>query len=205
MPVARLTKTMTAYTALKQAKPADMVEVTREEEPTTHRSRGRGGFTCASPSGGDQAFEVEIQVETCAPGGLSVNRSRERRPRDRVHGRSRRSGGSGRGSIMPKYLIQASYTVDGLKGVLREGGTGRRQAVERMAESLGGRVEQMYYAFGESDVYVIVDLPGNVASAALGLRVSAAGGARTKTVVLLTSEEIDEAVRQEVEYRAPGT
>ncbi|GAA3467772.1 GYD domain-containing protein [Nonomuraea roseola] len=106
---------------------------------------------------------------------------------------------------MPKYLIQASYTVDGLKGVLREGGTGRRQAVERMAESLGGRVEQMYYAFGESDVYVIVDLPGNVASAALGLRVSAAGGARTKTVVLLTSEEIDDAVRQEVEYRAPGT
>ncbi|GAA2416921.1 GYD domain-containing protein [Nonomuraea africana] len=106
---------------------------------------------------------------------------------------------------MPKYLIQASYTVDGLKGVLREGGTGRRQAVERMAESLGGRVEQMYFAFGENDVYVIVDLPSNVASAALGLRVSAAGGARTKTVVLLTSEEIDDAVRQEVEYRAPGT
>ncbi|MFD1932278.1 MULTISPECIES: GYD domain-containing protein [Nonomuraea] len=106
---------------------------------------------------------------------------------------------------MPKYLIQATYTADGIKGVLREGGTGRRQAVERMTESLGGRVEQMYYAFGETDVYVIVDLPDNVSSAALGLRVSAAGGARTKTVVLLTPEEIDEATRQEVEYRAPGT
>lgn len=105
---------------------------------------------------------------------------------------------------MPKYLIQASYTVDGLKGLLRDGGTTRRQAVERMAESVGGRVEQFYFAFGENDVYVIVDLPGNVASAAVGLTTSAAGGARTRTVVLLTPEEIDEAARQKVEYRAPG-
>lgn len=105
---------------------------------------------------------------------------------------------------MPKYLIQAGYTVDGLKGVLRDGGTARRQVVDRMVESVGGRVEQMYFAFGENDVYIVVDLPGNVAAAAVGLRVTAAGGARTKTVVLLTSEEIDEASRQEVEYRAPG-
>ncbi|MFI7638412.1 GYD domain-containing protein [Nonomuraea sp. NPDC049400] len=105
---------------------------------------------------------------------------------------------------MPKYLIQANYTADGLKGVLREGGTGRRQAVERMAASAGGRVEQMYFAFGENDVYLIVDMPDNVASAAVGLKVSASGGARTKTVVLLTPEEIDEAARKEVEYQAPG-
>ncbi|MFI7704098.1 GYD domain-containing protein [Nonomuraea sp. NPDC049480] len=105
---------------------------------------------------------------------------------------------------MPKYLIQATYTADGLKGVLRDGGTGRRQAVERMAESVGGRVEQMYFAFGENDAYVIVDMPDNVASAAVGLAVSAAGGARARTVVLLTPEEIDEAARKQVEYRAPG-
>ncbi|MEV8632191.1 GYD domain-containing protein [Streptosporangium sp. NPDC051023] len=105
---------------------------------------------------------------------------------------------------MPKYLIQASYTVDGLNGVLRDGGSARLQAVERMVESVSGRVEQMYFAFGENDVYIIADLPSNTASAAVGLRVSAAGGARTKTVVLLTAEEIDEATRQEVEYRAPG-
>ncbi|WP_113699506.1 GYD domain-containing protein [Nonomuraea lactucae] len=106
---------------------------------------------------------------------------------------------------MPKYLIQASYTVDGIKGVLRDGGTGRRQAVDRLIESVGGRVEQFYFAFGENDVYVLVDVPSNVASAAVGLTVSAAGGARTKTVVLLTPEEIDEAVGQQPEYRAPGT
>ncbi len=105
---------------------------------------------------------------------------------------------------MPKYLIQATYTAEGLAGVLQDGGTGRRQAVERMVESLGGRVEQMYFAFGETDTYVLVDLPGNAASAAVGLTVSASGVVRTKTTVLLTPEEIDEAVRLEVTYRAPG-
>lgn len=105
---------------------------------------------------------------------------------------------------MPKYLIQAAYTVDGLKGLISEGGTARRQAVDRAIESLGGRVEQMYFAFGENDVYLLVDLPSNTASAAMGLATSAAGGARTKTVVLLTMEEMDEATRQTVEYRPPG-
>ncbi|MEU6715974.1 GYD domain-containing protein [Nonomuraea sp. NPDC046802] len=105
---------------------------------------------------------------------------------------------------MPKYLIQATYTADGLKGVLRDGGTGRRQAVERVVESVGGRVEQMYFAFGESDTYVIVDLPTNAASAAMSLAISASGTVRMKTAVLLTPEEIDDAVRMEVAYRAPG-
>ncbi|MGI5159192.1 GYD domain-containing protein [Microbispora sp. CA-102843] len=105
---------------------------------------------------------------------------------------------------MPKYLIQATYTAEGLKGVLREGGTARRQVVDRIAESLGGRVEQMYFAFGETDVYVVADLPGNAACAAWGFTASASGGLRTKTVVLLTPEEIDEATKQQVQYQAPG-
>jgi uncharacterized protein with GYD domain len=105
---------------------------------------------------------------------------------------------------MPKYLIQASYTAEGLKGVLHEGGTARRQVVERTVESLGGRVEQMYFAFGETDVYIVADLPSNAACAAFGLTASAAGAVRTNTVVLLTAEEIDEATRQKVQYQAPG-
>lgn len=105
---------------------------------------------------------------------------------------------------MPKYLIQATYTADGLKGVLKDGGTGRRQAVDRVVESIGGRVEQMYFAFGETDTYVIVDLPSNEASAALGLTISASGVVQMKTIVLLTPEQVDEAVRMEVAYRAPG-
>ncbi|MFE3448774.1 GYD domain-containing protein [Nonomuraea sp. NPDC059194] len=105
---------------------------------------------------------------------------------------------------MPKYLIQATYTPEGLKGLLREGGTGRREALDRMMENIGGRVESFYYAFGECDVYVITDVPNNVTAAAVGLTISATGAVRTKTVVLLTTDEIDEAVRQEVAYRPPG-
>jgi uncharacterized protein with GYD domain len=105
---------------------------------------------------------------------------------------------------MPKYLIRVKLTVDGLKGLLQEGGTARREVAERMAQSLGGRVESMYWAFGDEDVYVLVDLPSNSSAAAMGLVSSAAGGVRTSTVVLLTAEEIDEAVRQKVDYRAPG-
>ncbi|MGP3923325.1 MULTISPECIES: GYD domain-containing protein [unclassified Streptomyces] len=106
---------------------------------------------------------------------------------------------------MAKYLFRVKLTVDGLKGLLNEGATARREVVERMVQSLGGRLESMYWAFGEEDVYVTADLPGNTSAAAMGLVTSAAGGVRTSTVVLLTTEEIDEAVRQKVEYRAPGT
>jgi uncharacterized protein with GYD domain len=106
---------------------------------------------------------------------------------------------------MPKYLFRGKLTVDGLKGLLKEGGTARREVVERMVQSLGGRLESMYWAFGEEDLYVTVDLPGNTSAAAIGLVTSAAGAVRTSTVVLLTPEEIDESVGQKVEYRAPGT
>ncbi|MBC9729840.1 GYD domain-containing protein [Streptomyces sp. TRM68367] len=106
---------------------------------------------------------------------------------------------------MPKYLFRVRLTVDGLKGLLKEGAAERREVVERMVQSLGGRLESIYWAFGEEDVYVTVELPGNTSAAAMGLVTSAAGGVRTSTVVLLTPEEIDEAVRQKVEYRAPGS
>lgn len=106
---------------------------------------------------------------------------------------------------MPKYLFKVKLTSDGLKGLLKEGGSARRDVVDRMVDGLGGRVETMYWAFGEDDVYVTAELPGNTSAAALGMVVSAAGGVRTSTVVLLSAEEIDEAVRQQVDYRAPGT
>ncbi|HEY5835957.1 GYD domain-containing protein [Streptomyces sp.] len=105
---------------------------------------------------------------------------------------------------MPNYLIKAKLTVDGLKGLLKEGGTARREVVERMVSDLGGRLESMYWAFGDEDVYLTVSLPDNTTAVAIGLVTSAAGGVRTSTVVLLSPEEIDEAVRRKVEYRAPG-
>lgn len=106
---------------------------------------------------------------------------------------------------MPKYLIQASLTTDGLKGTLAEGGTKRRAAVEQLADSIGGKLESFYYGFGEHDIYAIVEAPDNVSGATANLVVGAAGIARTHTVVLLTPEEMDEAAHRTATFRAPGS
>ena len=105
---------------------------------------------------------------------------------------------------MPKYLFQGSFPVEGLKGLIKEGGSGRREAAEKLAESLGGKLEVYYFAFGKNDFYVIMDLPDNVSSCAGALMANASGGTRVKTVVLLTPEEVDQAVKKTVDYRPPG-
>jgi uncharacterized protein with GYD domain len=105
---------------------------------------------------------------------------------------------------MPKYLIQGSYTTEGAKGLLKDGGSKRRAAVEEMAKSFGGKVEAFYYAFGDSDVFVIIDGPDNVTAAAASLAVNAAGAVRLKTTALLTAEEMDQAAKKGVKYRPPG-
>ena len=105
---------------------------------------------------------------------------------------------------MPKFLFEASYTPDGIKGVQQEGGTSRREAVAQVAESVGGQLESFYFAFGDRDAYVIVDLPDNESAAAVALTVNAAGGATVRTVALLTPDEVDAAARRSVEYRPPG-
>jgi uncharacterized protein with GYD domain len=105
---------------------------------------------------------------------------------------------------MPKYMVHASYTPEGVKGVQSKGGTSRREAVARMAESAGGSLECFYFAFGEADAVVIVDLPDNEAAAAVALAVNGSGGATTRTWVLLTPEEVDAAAERSVSYTAPG-
>jgi uncharacterized protein with GYD domain len=105
---------------------------------------------------------------------------------------------------MPKFLFEASYTLDGVKGVQRAGGTSRRDAVAQVAESVGGQLEAFYFAFGDRDAYVIAELPDNESATAVALTVNAAGGATVRTVVLLTPEEVDAAAQRSVEYRPPG-
>ncbi len=105
---------------------------------------------------------------------------------------------------MPKYLIQVSYTAEGLRGVMKEGGSSRREMVQGLMKGLGGSLEAFYFAFGTSDVYVIGDLPDNAAAAAIGMTVGASGAASPSTVVLLTPEEVDEATKRSVAYRPPG-
>src|SRR5919202_5959126 len=104
---------------------------------------------------------------------------------------------------MPKFLLEASYTVEGVKGLQREGGSSRRDAVAKAVESVGGRLERFYFAFGDHDAFVIADLPDNQSATAVALAVGAAGGANVRTVVLLTTEEIDTAVRRAVDYSPP--
>jgi uncharacterized protein with GYD domain len=106
---------------------------------------------------------------------------------------------------MAKYLVSASYTADGVRGVLKDGGNGRRQAVQDLIEGLGGTLEAFYFAFGETDVYVIVDLPDSASAAAASLAVSATGATRSRVTVLLTPDEVDDATRKTTAYRAPGT
>jgi uncharacterized protein with GYD domain len=105
---------------------------------------------------------------------------------------------------MAKFLIEANYTAEGAKGIAREGGTGRRAAIAKMTEGLGGKMESFYYAFGDVDAYVIVDLPDNVTAAAVALAVNQAGLATTKTIVLLSPEDMDKAGKKSVDYRPPG-
>jgi uncharacterized protein with GYD domain len=102
-------------------------------------------------------------------------------------------------------LFQASYSVDGIKGVLKEGGTGRRAAVEAALKSLGGKLEALYYAFGDTDVFVIVDGIDNTTAAAFSMGVVSTGALHSvKTTVLLTPEEIDQAGKKTMSYRPPG-
>ena len=105
---------------------------------------------------------------------------------------------------MPKYLIQANYVGEGIKGLLKDGGTGRRAAVEKLFSSVGGKVETFYYAFGDTDLFVIADVPDNGTAAALSLTVNAAGAATARITVLLTPEEIDAAAKKTPNYRPPG-
>ena len=105
---------------------------------------------------------------------------------------------------MAKYLLHVNYTLDGVKGVLAKGGSARKAAAAAAAKSAGGKVESFYFAFGETDVYVVADLPDNAAAAALALTVSAGGGATVSTTVLLSPEEIDTAAGANVKYKPPG-
>jgi uncharacterized protein with GYD domain len=105
---------------------------------------------------------------------------------------------------MAKYLFEAKYTVEGLKGLKTEGASAREKAVGSLAESVGGKLEAFYIAFGDTDVYAIIDFPDNSAAAAAALAVAEGGGASVRTVVLLSAKEIDDATKRGVIYRPPG-
>lgn len=106
---------------------------------------------------------------------------------------------------MAKYLLEVNYTLDGIRGVKAKGGTARKAAAEAAAASVGGKVEQFYFAFGSTDAFVIADFPDNISAAALAMGVGAGGGATARTIVLLTPEDMDAAASKPVGYSPPGS
>ena len=105
---------------------------------------------------------------------------------------------------MTNYLVTASYSPEGVRGVLKNGGTARADAVSNAVQGLGGTMHSFHFAFGGDDAIVMVELPDNIAAAALGLAVSSTGLAAVKTTVLLSPAEIDEAAKRQVAYTPPG-
>ena len=105
---------------------------------------------------------------------------------------------------MSKYLVRVSYTTEGVKGLLKEGGTSRRAQVEQLVNAAGGSMESFYYAFGEDDVVIIADVPDHTTMTAIALTVGATGAVDLTTTVLITPEEVDEAAKKTVAYRPPG-
>jgi uncharacterized protein with GYD domain len=105
---------------------------------------------------------------------------------------------------MPKYLVEGSYTDEGLKGLIKDKASGRAAAVQKAAQSLGGRLDEIYYTFGDKDVILILDLPDNVTVASFAITAASTGLVRVKTTPLLTVEDVDNAVCKNVQERGPG-
>ncbi len=105
---------------------------------------------------------------------------------------------------MSKYLFTGSYSTEGIKGIVAHGGTKRLEAVRDLAESVGGSVESMYFALGDDDFYITIDLPDNVSSAAVCMTVNASGAVNARSIALLTPAEVDEASRKSPMYSPPA-
>lgn len=105
---------------------------------------------------------------------------------------------------MPKYLFQLSYSTEGFKILLKDGGTKRRELTEQVMKELGGNVEAYYFALGDTDVYIISDVPDTLAAAVASLNVNAGGVVKLKTTVLLTPEEIDQATKRDIHTSPQG-
>lgn len=105
---------------------------------------------------------------------------------------------------MPKYLLKVSYTADGAKGLIKDGGSKRREAAQALVRSVGGSMEAFYYAFGSADVYGIIDVPDAASAAAMSIALAASGSVTSELTVLLTAEEIDAAAKKSPSYTPPG-
>jgi uncharacterized protein with GYD domain len=105
---------------------------------------------------------------------------------------------------MPKFMIKAIYTPDGIKGLKKDTASGALEIRRSRLRAMGGKLDALYYALGDDNVFAIIDLPSHVHAASLGAAASASGLVETRTVSLLTVAEMDKALGEDVKYRPPG-
>ncbi len=105
---------------------------------------------------------------------------------------------------MGKYLFHGSYSTEGIRGVMKEGGTSRLKVVETLTKSVGGSLESFHFAFGDDSYFIICDLPNDEAAAAVAMTVAASGAVSNSTTKLLTPAQVDAVVKLSPTYRAPG-
>ncbi|MFD2764336.1 GYD domain-containing protein [Micromonospora eburnea] len=105
---------------------------------------------------------------------------------------------------MPKFLLESTFTIDGVRGLVNDGGSKRAEVIREAVAAIGGRTESVHFSFGKYDTYVVCDLPDHKTAAALTIAIRAAGGVHTRITPVLTPEEVDEATRMKLTYQAPG-
>ena len=105
---------------------------------------------------------------------------------------------------MPKYLYHGSYTDSGLKGLMKDGGTKRMEVTRKAIESLGGKMEAYYFAFGCHDFYLIAEAPDNINAVTGSLIANASGTVKVSITPLISPEEVDRAAQQTMDWSPPG-
>lgn len=97
---------------------------------------------------------------------------------------------------MPHYLVQVAYNENAWQTLVKNPHD-RMEAVRPAVESLGGKIKEGYFAFGDYDAALIVEMPDNVAASALAIAFAAGGACKTvKTTPLMTSAEAVEAFKK---------
>jgi uncharacterized protein with GYD domain len=105
---------------------------------------------------------------------------------------------------VPTYLWRASYTTEGVKGLLKDGGSKRRSIVQQSIEQAGGKLHAFYFALGEADVISIAEFPDTATAVAVSAAVNATGLVHLSSTLLVTPDEVDAAAKKTVSYRPPG-
>jgi uncharacterized protein with GYD domain len=107
-----------------------------------------------------------------------------------------------------RQLWTAEYSAAGAAGAMKDGGTGRKAAIEQLVASVGGTLEACYFAAINNGIGVvlIVEVPSDAASNAIVTTIMASGAVLgASTITISTADEFDAALALSPAYSAPGS